>query len=435
MSYPLYPDWFSDDRAFVWHPYSAFASDQPLYPVESASGVKIKLSDGKELIDGMASWWCVIHGYQHPEITQAMKRQIDILPHIMFGGLTHEPATKLAKKLVTMTPEPLQSVFFSDSGSVAVEIALKMAIQYWQARQQTEKQKFISFRKGYHGDTLGAMSVCDPITGMHTLFNNILPKQFFVDSPEPRFNQKCKQDDLNQVNLLLQQHHNEIAAVIIEPIVQGAGGMWFYSADYLAQLRELCDRYNVLLILDEIATGFGRTGKLFASEHANVSADIMCIGKSLTGGYISLAATLTTNSVTDTITDSKPGVFMHGPTFMANPLACATALASIELLESYSWQYKVNQIEKQFFTGLEECRAYSTVEDVRILGAIGVVEMIRPVDMQEIVPRFIEQGVWIRPFGKLVYLMPPYIIQPEQLEILTGALTGILRDPGILLNG
>ncbi len=427
------PDWYLNDQQFIWHPYSSFTSQAPLFPVESANGSKIKLSTGQELVDGMASWWCVIHGYNHPVITAAMKQQIDSLSHVMFGGLTHEPAAELAKKLVNITPEKLKTVFFSDSGSVSVEVALKMAIQFWQAKGQANKQRFVSFKQGYHGDTLGAMSVCDPITGMHTLFNHILPEQYFVDAPKPRFDEECEQTHLQEIKQTLQKYHAELAAVIIEPIVQGAGGMWFYSPQYLMELRKLCDEYNVLLILDEIATGFGRTGKLFASEYANICADIMCIGKSLTGGYISLAATLTTTDIAETISNSEPGVFMHGPTFMANPLACRTALTSIKLLESSDWQANVQRIEKHFTESLAVCRDYETVKEVRVLGAIGVVEMIRPVDMTKIVLKFVESEVWVRPFGKLVYLMPPFVINDSELQQLTDAVQKITKNPGNLL--
>lgn len=434
MATQNFPEWYLNDQQFIWHPYSAFTSSAPLYPVETAYGSKLKLSTGQELVDGMASWWCVIHGYHHPVITSAMKQQIDSLSHVMFGGLTHEPAADLAKKLVEITPKNLQSVFFADSGSVSVEVALKLAIQYWQAKDIPSKQKFISYKQGYHGDTLGAMSVCDPVTGMHSLFNDVLPQQYFVSSPVPSFEEECKQEHLKEIKQCLEQNHLQIAAVIIEPVVQGAGGMWFYSPQYLSELRKLCDEYNVLLIVDEIATGFGRTGKLFASEHANISADIMCVGKSLTGGYISLAATLTTIEVADSISNSEPGLFMHGPTFMANPLACRTALASINLLESMDWQANIHRIENHFKATLSSCAGYETVKQVRVLGAIGVVEMVRPVDMNQIVAKFVEAGVWVRPFGKLVYLMPPFIIEDNELEQLTAAVQKITKDPAVLLS-
>ena len=432
MSHDAYPNWLDYDRQYIWHPYSAFASDQPLYPVKSAKGVELHLSDGRTLVDGMASWWCVIHGYDHPLLKQAMKDQIDRLPHVMFGGLTHEPAALLAKKLVELTPAGLQSVFFTDSGSVAVEAAMKMAVQYWQARGKSAKQRFVSFYQGYHGDTLGAMSVCDPITGMHTLFNDLLAQQRFMPKPQPGFKEACSAEHLAQVKACLEQHHAAIAAIIIEPIVQGAGGMRFYAPGFLQRLRTLCDEYEVLLIFDEIATGFGRTGKWFAAEHAATSPDILCLGKALTGGYMTLAATLCTQEIAGSISASEPGVFMHGPTFMANPLACATALASIHLLETRNWQAEVSTIEHHFEQALRPCEQLPWVKEVRVLGAIGVIETTRPVDMQTFVPRCIEAGIWVRPFGCLVYLMPPFVINQVQLHHLSDALATILQAEDIL---
>jgi adenosylmethionine-8-amino-7-oxononanoate aminotransferase len=414
------------DRAHLWHPYSAMGSDQPIYPVVSASGVRLKLADGRELVDGMSSWWCAIHGYNHPVLNAAIESQLGNMAHVMFGGLTHPPAVQLARKLVALTPEPLQTVFFSDSGSVSVEVAMKMAIQYWHARSRPAKQRFLTIRSGYHGDTLGAMSVCDPVTGMHSLFSHVLTQQLFVDKPTSRFGEPATDADISALEQALAKHADHIAAVIMEPVVQGAGGMRFYSAGFLERVRELCDAHSVLLILDEIATGFGRTGKLFACEHAPVSPDIMCVGKALTGGYLTLAATLTSTTVSETISGGDPGVFMHGPTFMANPLACSVALASIELLLTSPWQARIAAIEQGLRDGLEPCRVVSGVADVRVLGAIGVVELESPVDMKRITQQFVDMGVWVRPFGKLVYLMPPYIIEPQDLDTLTAAVTAIV---------
>jgi adenosylmethionine---8-amino-7-oxononanoate aminotransferase len=419
-------EWIGYDKDYVWHPYSAMGSDLPLFPVQSAQGVRIKLQDGRQIIDGMSSWWCAVHGYNHPRLNRAIQDQLQSMAHMMFGGLTHEPAATLAKKLVGLTPEPLQSVFFSDSGSVAVEVAMKMAIQYWYAKGKKKKQRFISLRSGYHGDTFAAMSVCDPVTGMHTLYSEILTQQYFVPQPVARYGEPCAESELDAMRETLQQHQKGVAAVILEPIVQGAGGMWFYSAEYLAGVRKLCDEFDVLLIADEIATGFGRSGKLFACEHANISPDIMCIGKALTGGYMTLAATLTTQEVSDAISNNEPGVFMHGPTFMANPMACAVANASIDLLLSSQWKDKVNGLQRGLTEGLQQCSELASVKEVRVLGAIGVVEMHQPVDMKTIQPAFVEQGVWVRPFGRLVYLMPPYIMHPQELTQLTNAVYHVL---------
>ncbi|NOZ52172.1 MAG: adenosylmethionine--8-amino-7-oxononanoate transaminase [Gammaproteobacteria bacterium] len=414
------------DRAHVWHPYSAFNADLPAYPVVSANGVRIKLADGRELIDGMSSWWCAIHGYNHPVMNQALEDQLKKMAHVMFGGLTHAPAVELAEQLVALTPTPLQSVFFADSGSVSVEVAMKMAIQFWNTKGRPTKQRFLTIRNGYHGDTFGAMSVCDPVNGMHSLFNASLTQQYFVASPTCNVGDPCTDNDIAPLEQQLQDKQEQIAAVILEPIVQGAGGLRFYSADYLCRVRALCDHYDVLLILDEIATGFGRTGRLFACEHAQISPDIMCVGKALTGGYLSLAATLATLEVSTTISNGKPGVFMHGPTFMANPLACAAGLASLELLQTTPWQSAVSQIAQQLEKGLDSCRQYACVTNVRVLGAIGVVELVKPVDMAHIQPMLVEAGVWVRPFGRLLYLMPPYIVQPPDLQQLIAAVTDVV---------
>ncbi len=414
------------DKESIWHPYSALSSDIPVYHVASANGVRIKLSDGRELIDGMSSWWSVIHGYNQPQINKALEQQLKDMAHVMFGGLTHTPAIELTKQLLAITPEALDAVFYSDSGSVSIDVAMKMAIQYWHAKGESNRQGFISLRHGYHGDTFGAMSVCDPKTGMHSLYSDALPKQVFIEQPQCRFGEICSEKDIAPLKQALIGQSGHVAALIMEPIVQGAGGMWFYSSDYLKQARELCYEHNVLLILDEIATGFARTGKLFACEYADVTPDIMCIGKALTGGTLSLAATLTTNEVHRTIDNGEPGIFMHGPTFMANPLACTAALTSIRLLLESNWQENINRIQQGLEQGLRPCKDLSQVNDVRVLGAIGVVELKETVDMKSIVPQFVDAGVWVRPFGKLVYLMPPYIIEDDDLKHLTNALVKII---------
>jgi len=416
------------DRNHVWHPYSSTNSDAPVFAVKSANGVHLTLEDGSQLIDGMSSWWCAIHGYNVPELNSAITHQLDDMAHVMFGGLTHAPAINLCSKLVEITPEKLETVFLADSGSVSVEIAMKMAIQYWQAKQQPEKQKFVSLKNGYHGDTLGAMSVCDPVTGMHSLFSDVLAKNYFAPAPGCSFGETCQPQHIDVLKNILDTHNPSIAALILEPVVQGAGGMKFYSADYLKQAKALCEQYDVLLIADEIATGFGRSGKLFACEHAGISPDIMCVGKSLTGGYMTLAATLCTKQVSDTISNHPPYVFMHGPTFMANPLACSVALESIRLLLASEWQNKVQIIEQCLIDALAPCKAMDDVAEVRVLGAIGVVELKKPVNMSKIQQAFVDAGVWIRPFGKLVYLMPPYTIKASEINILCNAVIDILND-------
>ena len=416
------------DQKYIWHPYSAVQADYPVYPVQSAQGVMITLVDGRQLIDGMSSWWSAIHGYNHPVLNQAVTDQLQNMSHIMFGGLTHQPAIDLATKLVEITPAPLQTVFFSDSGSVAVEVAMKMAIQYWHTKNKPLKKQLLTVRNGYHGDTFGAMSVSDPENGMHSLFSSTLSQQFFVDAPCCPFGEPCTKADISDFKEALEQQHQKIAAVILEPIVQGAGGMRFYSADYLHQVRALCTQYDVLLILDEIATGFGRTGKLFACDHAKITPDILCLGKALTGGYMTLAATLATEEIALSIRDGEPGIFMHGPTFMANPLACATALASLKLLLDSPWQKTVKNIEQLLLKGLSPCKNFSSVKEVRVLGAIGVIELHDAIDIKSLQPKFVEAGVWVRPFNKLVYLMPPFIISDDALETLTTAVVSVVKD-------
>ena len=416
------------DRAHVWHPYASVLEAAPLFEVVAARGCRLTLADGREVVDGMSSWWAAIHGYRHPELDAALHAQVDRFAHVMFGGLTHAPAVELAELLVEITPPELTRVFFADSGSVAVEVAVKMALQYWQGRGRPTRNVLLTIRGGYHGDTAGAMSVCDPVTGMHSLFTDYVAQQRFVSRPRPTYDEDVRDDDLDEVREVLNRQGDRIAAVVVEPVVQGAGGMRFYSPHYLRRLVGLCRAAGVLVLFDEIATGFGRTGTLFAMEQASVTPDILCVGKALTGGYLTLGATLCTDEVAAGVCSPPGNALMHGPTFMANPLACAVALASIRLLLAGPWQQRVRTIEAALRQQLGPCRQLPGVKDVRVLGAIGVVELEDVIDMAVLQPALVDAGAWLRPFGRLLYTMPPYVISREELRVVTGAITSVLTS-------
>lgn len=426
-------DWRDFDRDHLWHPYTSMKDPLPCYPVVGTSGAEIHLANGRSLIDGMSSWWSALHGYNHAKLVSAVIDQAAVMPHVMFGGITHQPASELGKRLIEMTPEQFQHVFLADSGSISIEVALKMALQYWQSVGRKDKTAFLTIRGGYHGDPFTCMSVSDPDNSGHHLFPRVIGKHYFAPRPQSRFDGEFNSADLDEVKRLLAAHDTEIAGVIVEPIVQGAGGMWFYHPEYLRQLRALCDEHAVLLIYDEIATGFGRTGKLFAMEYT-ARPDIFCVGKALTGGMMTLAAAITTRHVAMTISEGEVPVLMHGPTFMGNPLACAAACASLDVLSGRDdntypngWQAEVKRLE-QGMQALKDISDHPSVLDVRVLGGIGVVEMKDPVNVAVLQAKFVDAGIWVRPFGKLIYIMPPYITTDDQLAELTNGIIHTIKS-------
>ncbi|GAC69994.1 adenosylmethionine--8-amino-7-oxononanoate transaminase [Gordonia soli] len=418
------------DAEHIWHPYGAMPPTTAPLVVEGASGVRLRLADGRSLIDGMSSWWAAIHGYRHPVLDDAATAQLGRMSHVMFGGLTHEPAAHLARLLVDLTPGPLQKVFFADSGSVSVEVAVKMALQYHRSRGALGRTKLLTWRGGYHGDTFTPMSVCDPDGGMHTMWRGVLAEQVFVPAPPATWSA----DYVAELERVVSDEADQLAAVIVEPLVQGAGGMRFHDPRLLVDLRRICDAAGVLLIFDEIATGFGRTGEMFAADHAGVAPDIMCVGKALTGGYLTLAATLCTTDIAEVISRGEAGGLAHGPTFMANPLACAVAVASTELLLDTPWRSRVAAIESGLRSGLAALRDLSGVSDVRVLGAIGVVQLDRPVDMVAATDAAVAAGVWIRPFRDLVYVMPPFVCTDAEIAQLCAGVAAAVIAGGVHEN-